>query len=878
MAPVSLSKRLSTFACVIVGLAGCLVLLGWKFDIAILKSGIPGFVAMKANAALALILSAFSLWLSARESDARLLLLARVFAFMVVLLGLLTLAEHLLALEIPLDQILFSDPSETEPGRMDPATAVVFILLGIELAALAGAIDVRIAQSLALATGALSLVALAGYVYGIAALYSPSPSSAAPLAALGFLLLSLGVLGVRSGAGLLASLAARNIGAALFRWLPAAVGIPLGLGYLIVLGRQKELYTPDVALALFALTNAAFLVLAIFLCARSLARQDEERARTQRRLQRDIARLRALRDGEQAVSSAPEPGAVPGVLLEKAELLISVTAATTVRLFNRQSGELETAAGRNRDGEPWTLDETKALGARAKKVFETKMPMTVRNLQSDGQVYNQIFRQQGWISHLGVPLLARGEALGVLGVYTEEQYEFTPEDIECLSNLASRAALAIYNVEFQVATVPSTSEKIEAGPIHDHQQRLLGRLPGLYATLAPLNASESLRETIEGIIDKLIEATGADAALIRVWRKDTGAALAAGFRGISEDYFKQMDIGLLGGALEWVVQHGEPIIAPDIAAEPRFKTNLHQQLGFRSCALLPVKINRDVRGVIHLAGRNLGDFDEAQKDLFMAIAQQMGISMENRELFDHIKNSKDELEKASKVKDEFLSVMSHELRTPLAVVLGYAGMIKEKLLGEINEKQEDALQKLLTRGNDQLNMINAIMQITQLESRALVIERHLLNLTEMLGHLKSDYILSHTDDKVALAWDYPSEPVAIVTDSGKLKEILVNLINNALKFTPKGSVTISMRLTEDQRRRWVELKVADSGIGIAEADLDKIFDKFYQVDSSETRLYGGVGLGLYIVKHFTASLGGKLHVASEPGKGTTFVITIPYST
>jgi signal transduction histidine kinase len=211
--------------------------------------------------------------------------------------------------------------------------------------------------------------------------------------------------------------------------------------------------------------------------------------------------------------------------------------------------------------------------------------------------------------------------------------------------------------------------------------------------------------------------------------------------------------------------------------------------------------------------------------------------------------------------------------------MGYAGMIKEKMLGEINPQQEDALQKLLTRGNDQLTMINAILQITQLESRALVLERHLVNMADLLGHLKSDYAISHTKEKVALAWDYPSQPLALVTDGGKLKEILVNLINNAIKFTPSGSVTVSLKVTDDlQQREWVELKVADTGIGIAEEHLEKIFEKFYQVDSSKTRAYGGTGLGLYIVKHFAEFLGGKIHVASELGKGSTFTVRIPYAT
>jgi signal transduction histidine kinase len=285
-----------------------------------------------------------------------------------------------------------------------------------------------------------------------------------------------------------------------------------------------------------------------------------------------------------------------------------------------------------------------------------------------------------------------------------------------------------------------------------------------------------------------------------------------------------------------------------------------------------------VRGVLYLASRTVGRFDVRDKDLLIAIAQQIGIAMENREIFDHLKNSRDEIEKASKIKGEFLSVMSHELRTPLSVVMGYAGMIKEKMLGEINPQQDDALQKLLTRANDQLNMINAIMQITQLESRSLVLERHLVNLTEMLTHLKTDYALTHTKQQVAIHWQLPAEPIVIVTDGGKLKEILVNLINNAIKFTPEGTISVSMSVQEDHRKKWVQLSVADTGVGIPKEQFNAIFEKFYQVDSSETRLYGGVGLGLYIVKHFAEFLGGKVDVASEPGRGSKFIVTIPYAT
>jgi signal transduction histidine kinase len=433
------------------------------------------------------------------------------------------------------------------------------------------------------------------------------------------------------------------------------------------------------------------------------------------------------------------------------------------------------------------------------------------------------------------------------------------------------------------ATLDALSKKYEKADLSRRELELtnlnlkksLRLLSGLYAALTPLTPSEPIGEIIDGIIERLVEATGADAALIRVWKRETGAYIVAGHRGFPDDYVKQVETVLLGGAADWVVEHGEPIIAPDIASEPRFTTNVQVQLGFRSCATLPLKIHNYVRGIIHLSSRKSGYFDEEQKDHLVAIAQQMGVALENRELFDNLKASRDQLEKASKVKDEFLSVMSHELRTPLSVVMGYAGMIKEKLLGEINPQQEQALQKLLTRATDQLNMINAVMQATQLEAGALALERQLVNLSDLLTRLNQEYESTHDKEQVALIWDYPSEPVPIVSDSGKLRQILLSLISNAVKFTDQGSVAVSMRLTERRGKKWVELKVADTGVGMAEEQISGIFDKFFQVDSSQTRLYGGVGLGLYIVKKFTELLGGIVGVESQPDKGSTFTVTIP---
>jgi signal transduction histidine kinase len=227
---------------------------------------------------------------------------------------------------------------------------------------------------------------------------------------------------------------------------------------------------------------------------------------------------------------------------------------------------------------------------------------------------------------------------------------------------------------------------------------------------------------------------------------------------------------------------------------------------------------------------------------------------------------------ANKAKDEFLSVMSHELRTPLNVVIGYNQMIKDELLGEINPEQDRALAKVIRRSQDLLTMINEIMQATSIEAGAVKLDMKEMRLGEFLDDLKSGYEIP-TNNGLKVNWDYPTDLGSITIDGDKLKHILQNLINNAIKFTDKGLVTISARYFPGMSA--AEFAVADTGIGIPEEMLPSIFEMFRQLDSSETRTHGGVGIGLYIVKKYTEMLGGKIQVESKVGKGSIFTVTIP---
>lgn len=173
--------------------------------------------------------------------------------------------------------------------------------------------------------------------------------------------------------------------------------------------------------------------------------------------------------------------------------------------------------------------------------------------------------------------------------------------------------------------------------------------------------------------------------------------------------------------------------------------------------------------------------------------------------------------------------------------MGYADMIKDGMLGDVNQQQE-ALGKVIGRSKDLLDMISEILQVTSIEARSVKVESHELKLRAFLDHLKSDYC-APLNKEVTLIWDYPSDLPVMTTDSEKLKHILQNLINNAIKFTPKGHVVVSARC--HQGEKILEFKVVDTGVGIPEEALPLIFERFRQVDGSETRRYGGVGMGLY---------------------------------
>jgi signal transduction histidine kinase len=238
-----------------------------------------------------------------------------------------------------------------------------------------------------------------------------------------------------------------------------------------------------------------------------------------------------------------------------------------------------------------------------------------------------------------------------------------------------------------------------------------------------------------------------------------------------------------------------------------------------------------------------------------------------------LKQEKEKAENLAKLKSEFLNQVSHELRTPLAVIIGYIECITDGLYGEIETKHQEILQVVAKQSTHLKNMIDQILIYSRLEAGKQPIRVEELNLTKVLGDLKDTFEFLCRQKGLELLWEIHRESILVRSDATRLKEVISNLLQNAIKYTDKGSVTVR---TGKLPAHSIMVEVEDSGMGISETHLASIFEPFMQVHkTSSENSRGGIGLGLSIVKKHLEQIGGTISVRSELGKGSAFRIVLP---
>jgi PAS domain S-box-containing protein len=313
------------------------------------------------------------------------------------------------------------------------------------------------------------------------------------------------------------------------------------------------------------------------------------------------------------------------------------------------------------------------------------------------------------------------------------------------------------------------------------------------------------------------------------------------------------------------LEHAE-VLQVVTAAHPEWlPAVLLQRVGVRRALWAPLRRGHELIGALSAGYRQgAAPFTSTQERLARGIVHIASLALENARLVE-------ELEQANRLKMDFLATMSHEFRTPLNIIMGYTGLLLDGDFGPLSREQINSLQQVNKSAGYLLEMLTATLEASQLAAKPVPLTVEAVPLAELLETLRRDTERRCDEKGLRLLWRVAPNLPIIHTDWSKLETVIKHLLNNAIKFTRQGSITVDVHPQDGG----IEVTVADTGIGIALEALPVIFDLFRQGDSSATRRHGGVGLGLYIVRQIVNLLGGAITVESEPGRGSTFRVWIP---
>jgi signal transduction histidine kinase len=319
-----------------------------------------------------------------------------------------------------------------------------------------------------------------------------------------------------------------------------------------------------------------------------------------------------------------------------------------------------------------------------------------------------------------------------------------------------------------------------------------------------------------------------------------------------------------------------PVQVPDIVnqredAGTRVRPML-ARLGYRSLLSVPFLREQQIMGGLTVWRRQSGSFKPEVVNLLQTFATQSTLAIQNARLFREIEAKSSQLEAANRHKSEFLANMSHELRTPLNAVIGFSEVLLQRMFGELNEKQNEYVDDILSSGRHLLSLINDILDLSKIEAGRLELELSKFHLPSAVDNALILIKERATRHGIKLERFVDDRLGDFVGDERKIKQILLNLLSNAVKFTPEGGhISVKAMLKNGS----VEISVIDSGTGIAAEDQEVIFEEFRQVGTHYAQKREGTGLGLTLTKRFVEMHGGKIGVESDVGKGSKFTFTLP---
>jgi signal transduction histidine kinase len=321
-----------------------------------------------------------------------------------------------------------------------------------------------------------------------------------------------------------------------------------------------------------------------------------------------------------------------------------------------------------------------------------------------------------------------------------------------------------------------------------------------------------------------------------------------------------------------VLLEGKAIHIPDVQLDADYDWPEARELaGFRTILGVPLLREGAPIGVLALSRPEVRPFTDKQIELLTTFADQAVIAIENVRLFDEIQDKNRQLQIVSENKSQFVSSMSHELRTPLNAIIGLTEMMVTNAARFGTDKAQEPLQRVNRAGTHLLGLINQVLDLSKIEAGKLELNPQTVQLAPLINEVIGTARQLAEQNKNQLAGDTPADLGTLTVDPMRLRQILLNLLSNACKFTKEGEVKLKARRVT----AGIELTVVDSGIGMTAEQQAKLFGEFSQADATTAQRFGGTGLGLAITRKLARMMGGDVTVTSEPGKGSVFTVRLP---
>jgi signal transduction histidine kinase/HAMP domain-containing protein len=508
-------------------------------------------------------------------------------------------------------------------------------------------------------------------------------------------------------------------------------------------------------------------------------------------------------------------------------------------------------------------------GSATGRAIVERRTVHILDVRDDPEYASPVRQALGWRTVLAVPMLRDGEPIGALGLWRREVRAFTEKQIKLISTFADQAVIAIENVRLFTELQARTAEL----------SRSVAELTALGEVSHALSSTLHLETVLATIAARANQLAGADGCAIYEYNADREE-----FRLLraSDDFapafleaIREQPIPKAEGVLGRAATRGEPVQIADIAVGTYESPvrDLIAAAGYRALLAIPLLREQDILGGLVVNRKMPGEFPVEVVNVLKTFATQSALAIQNARLFGEIEEKTRELEVANRHKSEFLANMSHELRTPLNAVIGFSEVLLDRtMFGDINDKQEEYLNDILSSGRHLLSLINDILDLSKVEAGRMELEVTAFDLPQAIANALILVRERAAGRGVTLGVAVDGRLGELRGDERKVKQVLLNLLSNAIKFTPAGG---RVEIRAEPVDGHVEISVSDTGVGIAPADQEAVFEEFRQVGTDYAKKREGTGLGLALARRFIQLHGGRIWVKSAQGEGSTFTFSLP---